>query len=55
MPRSIAGMNRLAVLTSGGDALARHFTEHAERLGFEQRATKLGHVQAAVRRARSIA
>lgn len=29
----------------GVDALARHFTEHAERLGFELRVTKLGHVQ----------
>ena len=27
------------------DALARYFTEHAERLGFELRVTKLGHVQ----------
>lgn len=27
------------------DALARHFTEHAERLRFEMRVTKLGHVQ----------
>ncbi|HEX8754958.1 MAG TPA: ATP-dependent 6-phosphofructokinase [Steroidobacteraceae bacterium] len=27
------------------DALARHFSEHAERLRFELRATKLGHVQ----------
>jgi len=27
------------------DALARHFTEHAERLRFELRITKLGHVQ----------
>lgn len=27
------------------DALARHFTEHAERLNFELRVTKLGHVQ----------
>ena len=27
------------------DALARHFTEHAERLRFELRVTKLGHVQ----------
>lgn len=27
------------------DALARYFTEHAERLGFELRITKLGHVQ----------
>jgi 6-phosphofructokinase 1 len=27
------------------DALARHFTEHAARLGFELRITKLGHVQ----------
>ena len=29
----------------GVDALARHFSEHAERLGFELRVTKLGHVQ----------
>ena len=29
----------------GADALARHFTEHAERLRFELRVTKLGHVQ----------
>ncbi len=29
----------------GADALARHFTEHAERLNFELRVTKLGHVQ----------
>lgn len=29
----------------GVDALARYFTEHAERLGFELRVTKLGHVQ----------
>lgn len=27
------------------DALSRYFTEHAERLGFELRVTKLGHVQ----------
>lgn len=27
------------------DALARHFNEHAERLNFELRVTKLGHVQ----------
>jgi 6-phosphofructokinase 1 len=27
------------------DGLARHFTEHAERLRFELRVTKLGHVQ----------
>ncbi|MGC8521568.1 MAG: ATP-dependent 6-phosphofructokinase [Steroidobacteraceae bacterium] len=27
------------------DALARHFTEHAARLNFELRVTKLGHVQ----------
>lgn len=27
------------------DALARYFTEHTERLGFELRITKLGHVQ----------
>ena len=27
------------------DALAAHFTEHAERLNFELRVTKLGHVQ----------
>ncbi len=27
------------------DALARHFTEHAQRLRFELRITKLGHVQ----------
>ena len=27
------------------DTLARYFTEHAERLGFELRVTKLGHVQ----------
>jgi 6-phosphofructokinase 1 len=27
------------------DALARYFTEHRERLGFELRVTKLGHVQ----------
>jgi len=27
------------------DALARYFAEHAERLGFELRVTKLGHVQ----------
>ena len=27
------------------DALARHFTEHAQRLRFELRVTKLGHVQ----------
>lgn len=27
------------------DALARHFTEHSERLNFELRVTKLGHVQ----------
>lgn len=27
------------------DALARHFTEHSERLRFELRVTKLGHVQ----------
>ena len=27
------------------DALARYFSEHAERLGFELRVTKLGHVQ----------
>ena len=27
------------------DALAKHFTEHAERLNFELRVTKLGHVQ----------
>ena len=29
----------------GADALARHFTEHAQRLRFELRVTKLGHVQ----------
>ena len=29
----------------GADALASHFTEHAERLRFELRVTKLGHVQ----------
>ncbi len=27
------------------DALSRYFTEHAQRLGFELRVTKLGHVQ----------
>ncbi len=27
------------------DALARHFSEHAERLGFDMRVTRLGHVQ----------
>jgi len=27
------------------DALSRYFTEHAERLGFELRVTKLGHIQ----------
>lgn len=31
--------------TQNADALARYFTEHHERLGFELRATKLGHVQ----------
>ena len=31
--------------THNADALARHFTEHAERLNFELRVTKLGHVQ----------
>lgn len=29
----------------GVDALAAHFAKHAERLGFELRVTKLGHVQ----------
>lgn len=29
----------------GADALAAHFAEHADRLGFELRVTKLGHVQ----------
>ncbi len=27
------------------DALSQYFTEHAQRLGFEMRVTKLGHVQ----------
>jgi 6-phosphofructokinase 1 len=30
---------------NNADALARHFDEHAERLGFELRVTRLGHVQ----------
>ncbi len=29
----------------GLDALTRHFAEHSERLGFEVRVTKLGHIQ----------
>ena len=29
----------------GAEALARHFTEHRDRLGFELRVTTLGHVQ----------
>lgn len=39
----------IVVLAEGArydaDALARHFSEHAERLRFELRITKLGHVQ----------
>lgn len=31
--------------TQNADALARYFEKHRERLGFELRATKLGHVQ----------
>lgn len=31
--------------TQNADALARYFEEHRQRLGFELRATKLGHVQ----------
>ena len=44
------GKSHAIVLVAEGarhnaDALARHFTEHAERLNFELRVTKLGHVQ----------
>jgi 6-phosphofructokinase 1 len=45
-------MKCIAVLTSGGDspgmnatALVRYFQKHHERLGYELRATILGHVQ----------
>lgn len=31
--------------TQNADALAHYFTEHRERIGFELRATKLGHIQ----------
>jgi 6-phosphofructokinase 1 len=44
------GKSHAIVLVAEGaahdaDALYRYFTEHAERLGFELRVTKLGHVQ----------
>jgi 6-phosphofructokinase 1 len=44
------GKSHAVVLVAEGarhdaDALARYFTEHVERLGFELRITKLGHVQ----------
>ena len=44
------GKSHAIVLVAEGarhnaDALARHFTDHAERLNFELRVTKLGHVQ----------